>query len=579
MIPCFLRASIPGILGCLLLAGCASNLADKGPMGNSRLPKSPIQLGLNLNFNSSDKADNPPESPVVQATALQPIAESNPARASSLLSPRGDVKSPDDAAQEFDAPSAPMAMAKLCAKRGQLDEAQKIYAQLLKKNDRDPALHHRLGVVLARQGDFANAARHFEAASQLNPGDPDLLCDMGYAAYLEGRLDEAESHLRRTLQIDANHRKALNNLGLVLGAQCQDAEALKCFQRIMSEAEALANVAYAQSQRGAFRQSQSTYLQSLSLNNQLKPAAQALLQVAEREQQSTARAASEERAEARPGGVTPASPAILTVDETAQPLVASPAVAAPAVAPSAVAPSAVAAAAATPAPAAVVAQVSNQSASTPAASAAVPATPTAPLPAPASPVSIVLQIVAPTASTVPTPAPSAAVHVAPQDAAPAPAVAPAAIPFATTPAAPGDAPPTAPIAAPPALQAPAPSTGQVVLPADIPPAAAVASDNALPAAVQATADAASPDVAQLPGQAGPPAEPQEKLATRMVGRPVISRRVTPDGNPHPSPAAAGTDSAAGQKSSGTTFSVFDPASPPGNSKPGSRRLSELNPLR
>ena len=381
VIPCFLRTSIPGILGCLLLAGCASNLADKGPLGNSRLPKSPIQLGLNLNFNSSDKADNPPESPVVQATALQPVAASDRSRAPSLLSPRGDVKSPDDAAQEFGAPSAPLAMAKLCAKRGQLDEAQKIYAQLLKKNDRDPALYHRLAVVLARQGDFTNAARHFEAASQLNPGDPDLLCDMGYAAYLEGRLEDAESQLRRTLQIDANHRKALNNLGLVFGAQGQDAEALQCFQRIMSEAEALANVAYAQSQRGAFRQSQSTYLQSLSLNNQLKPAAQALLQVAEREQQSTARAASEERAEAGPGGAAPASPAILTLDQTAQPLVA------PAAVPPAVRagrcsrgrPRSPSQPSLPPrrlqAPAAVVAQVANQTAAPPAAPAAAPATP------------------------------------------------------------------------------------------------------------------------------------------------------------------------------------------------------------
>jgi Flp pilus assembly protein TadD len=188
-----------------------------------------------------------------------------------------------------------LAFARLLEQRDQPDRAEHCYHALIEKNDRDPVPYHRLGVIAARQRRFAEAEQHFQTAKQLAPPTAKLLCDMGYAYYLQDKLTEAEEVLEQALELDPNLQAASNNLGLVLGVQGRDDESLSAFKRGVSDAEALANLAYARSQRGELEAAQTGYLYALTLDNTLQTAAKALLQVTQRIQMQDALIAAREQ--------------------------------------------------------------------------------------------------------------------------------------------------------------------------------------------------------------------------------------------------------------------------------------------
>ena len=565
----FVRALILAALGCLLMPGCAGNLTERDSWGSLRMPTPPFPRGARAELAASDEAEDATGWPVAQATAVQPIGESARSRTRSMLPRPTGANAPEGAPPAPDPSTGPLAMAKLCERRGQLAEAQKIYVQLLKANPRDPHANHRMGVVLARLGDFPNAARYFGAALQGNPQNPDLLCDMAYAAYLEGELADAESSLRQSLGIDPNHSKSWNNLGLVLAAQGHDAAALTCFRRITNEAEALANLAYAQAQRGAFQQAQATYLQALSLNNELKTAAKAMLQVARYEQRAISLGGSRESAEPQLGDAAPASPAVLAPDASAQPLAAVPEAARR----GATTPPAAPASPAGP----TVPQVAAQ--------AAVPASTAPPAPAPHTPASppqegavaipaaalmpayqIVLQHMAQTLAAAPTPGYQIVlqgVPPTPEAAAPVPAE------TATT----------VPAAAPTTLPAPIPGAAQLNLPPNTQPAALPVSDGPVPDVVSTPVPETLPSNVSASEVAQGTQGPTVPMATRMVGR-SVTRTASPNSEAaQPSPAPEATAPAASPEPPRLNACDLDEAAPEQDGSTISRGLSKLAPLR
>jgi Flp pilus assembly protein TadD len=191
-----------------------------------------------------------------------------------------------DAAKE--APKDPLegqfALARLWERRGESDDAEQAYRKLLEKTPRDARLHHRLGVLAVQKGDFAKAEDHFRTARSLAPPTAELLSDMGYCSYLQHRLPEAEADLNEALRLEPTHAAAINNLALVLGRQGRSKEALDLFQRTNSEAEACANLAYVLAQNGELAQAEQMYLRALTLDNRMRAAAQAMLQVNQRGQ-------------------------------------------------------------------------------------------------------------------------------------------------------------------------------------------------------------------------------------------------------------------------------------------------------
>ncbi len=181
-----------------------------------------------------------------------------------------------------------LALARLLERRGDTEQAARIYGVCLSKDPRNAQAHHRLGVIAAREGRFPDAEEHLQQARRLGRPDAELLSDLGYVYYLQHRLPEAEQTLNEALALEPKHQAACNNLGLVLGAQGRFSESLAVFKQVNSEGEAYANLAYVLAQRGEFQRSEEAYLHALTLDNRLQAAAAAMLQVAQRRRAQSA---------------------------------------------------------------------------------------------------------------------------------------------------------------------------------------------------------------------------------------------------------------------------------------------------
>jgi Flp pilus assembly protein TadD len=176
------------------------------------------------------------------------------------------------------------ALARLCERRAENEQAEQLYKALLEKAPKDARLHHRLGVLSLQKSDFAQAEEHFCTAKSLAPPTAELLSDIGYCYYLQHRLPEAENALNDALRLEPTHAAAINNMALVLGKLGRTQESLDLFRRTNSEAEAYANLAYVLAQNGELAQAEQLYLRALTLDNKMRAAAQAMLQVSDRGQ-------------------------------------------------------------------------------------------------------------------------------------------------------------------------------------------------------------------------------------------------------------------------------------------------------
>src|SRR5262249_9711551 len=121
----------------------------------------------------------------------------------------------------------------------------------------------RLAVLYDRKNEFSKSEAFYKKVAAALPRDADLLNDWGYSYYLRNNWTEAESKLRKALEIDRKHARAHSNLGLVLGQQGKYAEALSMFRESdISEAEAHCNLAFVYLTQGKFDDAKAECLQA-----------------------------------------------------------------------------------------------------------------------------------------------------------------------------------------------------------------------------------------------------------------------------------------------------------------------------
>lgn len=171
-------------------------------------------------------------------------------------------------------------IARLLENHDQVGDASAVYERVAKIDPGNRVANHRLGVLAARRKDYTAAHEYLAIAQQGGQPSAELLTDIGYVYYLENNLADAEATFRESLKVDSYSKQTRNNLGLVLARQGRDREALAEFRQSVGEAEALSNLAYVQTQIGAIDEAEKNYHKALDRNNNLKPAAEALLQIA-----------------------------------------------------------------------------------------------------------------------------------------------------------------------------------------------------------------------------------------------------------------------------------------------------------
>ncbi|TPQ37789.1 tetratricopeptide repeat protein [Cupriavidus pinatubonensis] len=140
---------------------------------------------------------------------------------------------------------------------GQDAAAADAYRQLIRTAQGAQAAHahHGLGLIAARQGDFPRAIVDLREAATLDPVNPQIAGDLGYALMRAGALQEARVPVMQALELDGRNPRAISNAAVWLMADGKRAQATAIMQRaalpestrsaIRKEAERVARAAAA----------------------------------------------------------------------------------------------------------------------------------------------------------------------------------------------------------------------------------------------------------------------------------------------------------------------------------------------
>jgi len=159
---------------------------------------------------------------------------------------------------------------------GRLQDAERLYRQVLAIDGRHADSLHLLGVVAYQSGRPESAIELIGRALKLAKDVPFYHSNLGNALRACGRLDEAARHYRRALQLKPDYAEAHNNLGSVLKAQGKFDLAAAQFERALrllpDYADAHNNFGHALYLQGRLEEAIRQYERALALKPDLAPA-------------------------------------------------------------------------------------------------------------------------------------------------------------------------------------------------------------------------------------------------------------------------------------------------------------------
>lgn len=127
---------------------------------------------------------------------------------------------------------------------GDLDQAERLYGEVLDLRVAQPDAMHFLGVLSHQMGRSDEAVTLIEAALSITPKHPDAHNNLGNVHKECERLAEAERSYRRALECSPSHYQALSNLAVVLEAQEQMDEAFEAYRQLLELAPTYAHGHY-----------------------------------------------------------------------------------------------------------------------------------------------------------------------------------------------------------------------------------------------------------------------------------------------------------------------------------------------
>ncbi|PQO42147.1 tetratricopeptide repeat protein [Blastopirellula marina] len=174
-----------------------------------------------------------------------------------------------------------ISMARLAERHGNHASAKKIYRHVLNQEPENRVALHRMGVVAGKEGQYVEAVGYLKQAAAVSEPSAEILSDLGYVYYLQDNQALAQQYLEQSLAADPDYAAARTNLAIVYAENGDYDRALQNFRAISDEAEALSNLAYIQSQRGDIELAEKHYSRALDIDKNLRPAAEALVQIAQ----------------------------------------------------------------------------------------------------------------------------------------------------------------------------------------------------------------------------------------------------------------------------------------------------------
>ncbi len=188
---------------------------------------------------------------------------------------RNNVKSAETVDLEF-------GIARLTERNGSPAEAKAAYMSILNDHPEHSGALHRLGVMMVKDDQTAQAVDYLEQAIAHSTNDGtshELRGDLGYVYYLMGDLDQAETNLFSAHRQKPDDKRVTNNLAIVVGLKGDLSRSLELFRSCTTEAEALASFAFVQTRVGDLEGAKASYHRALESDSDLKVAANGLIEL------------------------------------------------------------------------------------------------------------------------------------------------------------------------------------------------------------------------------------------------------------------------------------------------------------
>ncbi|MCC9602739.1 tetratricopeptide repeat protein [Stieleria sp. JC731] len=175
-------------------------------------------------------------------------------------------------------------VARMLERNGEIQNAKKLYEEILEEVPAHQPTRHRLGVVLLKQERLDEAIEHLRFAAEGVDPEVEAIGDLGFALFLNDDLAEAEKSLRMAIERDPTNERCTNNLAIVLGHQKRYQESLQLFRKVGSEVESQVNIAYVMAVTGELELAKQHYHRALELEPNNVQAAKGLSEFSRLEQ-------------------------------------------------------------------------------------------------------------------------------------------------------------------------------------------------------------------------------------------------------------------------------------------------------
>ena len=102
-------------------------------------------------------------------------------------------------------------------KKGNLQQAQDIYLQILRQDEENPDALHLIGLIDFQLKEYLQASRYIERAVKQKPNEPQFHFNLALALQkLPNEEKNVIKHLKKAIELDPNYEKAKTHLDKIL---------------------------------------------------------------------------------------------------------------------------------------------------------------------------------------------------------------------------------------------------------------------------------------------------------------------------------------------------------------------------
>jgi tetratricopeptide (TPR) repeat protein len=120
-------------------------------------------------------------------------------------------------------------LARLCLDTGKLGDARGYLRMLRDRFPKEPELPVLEGALASLQGEWGVAIEKFQQALKTRPNDFRIHYNLGIAAYQIRRYEEAEKHLKRTVELKPDYTTGWKSLGMTYEARGMPEHAIRAY--------------------------------------------------------------------------------------------------------------------------------------------------------------------------------------------------------------------------------------------------------------------------------------------------------------------------------------------------------------